>query len=60
MKDIVSVSESTNWKKVTSTQAKYAALGCEVKKLSGTELATQVEDIRNKMNRYFKNMIFCL
>ena len=51
MKDIVSVSESTNWKKVTSDQAKYNALGCQINKLSGKELNTVVDDIKKSMNK---------
>ena len=52
MKDIVSVSESTSWKKVTSVQAKYNALGCQINKLSGKELNTVVDNIKNSMNKY--------
>lgn len=53
MKDIVSVSESTNWKKVTSDQAKYNALGCKINKLSGKEFDTVVKEITKSMNKYY-------
>jgi len=50
IKDIVSVSESTNWMKVTSAQAKYKALGCHLRKLTDTELNKTIAEVHSKMD----------
>ena len=50
MKDVVSVSESTSWMKVTSAQAKYKALGCHLRKLIDNELNNTIKEIQNKMD----------